>query len=95
MLNALNTKSSVVVDARARRWYDGDPTGNPRDGHIAGALNIPYPDMIDSTNSFKPADALREILTGRPEKEKEVVSIALSGKQPVWFTWLAVHWVIK
>jgi len=25
--------------------------GNPRDGHIAGAKNIPYPDLIDPNNS--------------------------------------------
>ena len=81
VLNALNTKSSVVVDARARRWYDGDPTGNPRDGHIAGALNIPYPDMIDSTNSFKPADVLERNFTSVvPEREKEVVVYCFIGQ---------------
>jgi len=40
----LNSTSAVIVDARMKKFYDGEPVGNPRDGHIAGAKNIPYPD---------------------------------------------------
>lgn len=81
VLNVLNTKSAEVVDARAKRWYDGDPTGNPRDGHIAGAKNIPYPDMIDSTNSIKPADALeRKFTTVVPDKQIELVVYCFIGQ---------------
>jgi thiosulfate/3-mercaptopyruvate sulfurtransferase len=79
--NALQTKSSEVVDARAKRWYDGDPTGNPRDGHIAGAKNIPYPDMIDSTNTVKPAAILENnFTTVVPDKQKEVVVYCFIGQ---------------
>ncbi|MBK7434782.1 MAG: sulfurtransferase [Chitinophagaceae bacterium] len=81
VLNALNGQSSVVVDARVKRFYDGDATGNPRDGHITGALNIPYPDMIDSLNRFKPADQLgmnfQKVLPGI---EKEVVVYCFIGQ---------------
>jgi thiosulfate/3-mercaptopyruvate sulfurtransferase len=81
VLNALNTKSSEVVDARAKRWYDGDPTGNPRDGHITGAKNIPYPDMIDSTNSIKPVSILENnFSTIVPDKNKEVVVYCFIGQ---------------
>lgn len=81
VLNALNTKSSEVVDARAKRWYDGDPTGNPRDGHIAGAKNIPYPDMVDSTNSIKPVSMLeKNFTTVVPDKNKEVVVYCFIGQ---------------
>jgi len=81
VLNALNTKSSEVVDARAKRWYDGDPTGNPRDGHISGALNIPYPDMVDSTNSIKPVSVLeKNFTTVVPDKNKEVVVYCFIGQ---------------
>jgi thiosulfate/3-mercaptopyruvate sulfurtransferase len=79
--NALQTKSSEVVDARAKRWYDGDPTGNPRDGHITGAKNIPYPDMIDSTNTFKPVEMLeKNFTTVVPDKQKEVVVYCFVGQ---------------
>lgn len=79
--NALSTNNSEVVDARLKRWYDGDPTGNPRDGHITGAKNIPYPDMIDSTNSFKPTELLEKNFTGVvPDKNKEVVLYCFIGQ---------------
>lgn len=81
VLNALNTKSVEVVDARAKRWYDGDPTGNPRDGHISSAKNIPYPDMVDSTNSIKPVPILEKNFTAVvPDKNKEVVVYCFIGQ---------------
>ncbi len=81
VLNALNTKSSEVVDARAKRWYDGDPTGNPRDGHISGAKNIPFPDMVDSTNSIKPVSIVeKNFTTVVPDKSKEVVVYCFIGQ---------------
>ncbi|HLF45555.1 MAG TPA: rhodanese-like domain-containing protein [Chitinophagaceae bacterium] len=81
VLNALNTNSSELVDARLKRWYDGDPTGNPRDGHISGAKNVPYPDMIDSTNTFKNAEVLSKNFTSVvPEKNKEVIVYCFIGQ---------------
>ncbi|MGQ0738342.1 MAG: sulfurtransferase [Bacteroidota bacterium] len=79
--NALETKSSEVVDARLKRWYDGDATGYPRDGHITGAKNIPYPDMIDSTNTFKSNEVLEKNFTSVvPDKQKEVVVYCFIGQ---------------
>lgn len=81
VLKALQDQSSIVVDARVKRFYDGDPTGNPRDGHITGALNIPYPDMVDSLNQFKPTEQLgmnfQKVLPG---KEKEVIVYCFIGQ---------------
>jgi thiosulfate/3-mercaptopyruvate sulfurtransferase len=79
--NALQTKSSEVIDARLKRWYDGDPTGNPRDGHIASAKNIPYPDMVDSTNSIKATEVLeKNFTTVVPDKSKELVVYCFIGQ---------------
>lgn len=79
--NALQTQASEVVDARLKRWYDGDPTGYPRDGHITGAKNIPFPDMIDSTNSIKPDAVLEKNFTSVvPDKQKEVVVYCFIGQ---------------
>jgi thiosulfate/3-mercaptopyruvate sulfurtransferase len=81
VLRALQTKSSYVVDARMKRWYDGDATGNPRDGHITGALNIPYTDMIDSTSSIKTVEILQKNFTSVvPGKEKEIVTYCFIGQ---------------
>ena len=78
---SLQNKSVEVVDARAKRWYDGDPTGNPRDGHITGAKNIPYPDMIDSTNTLKPVEVLEKNFSSVvPDKQKELVVYCFIGQ---------------
>jgi len=78
---SLKTKSAEVVDARMKRFYDGDPTGNPRDGHISGALNLPYTDMIDSTNCIKPAETLlKNFQAVLPDKKKEVVTYCFIGQ---------------
>ena len=79
VLKTLN--SGVVVDARMQRFYDGDPTGNPRDGHITGAKNIPYPDMVDAANMFKSNDQLQAYFTPVvPDKHKEVVAYCFIGQ---------------
>jgi thiosulfate/3-mercaptopyruvate sulfurtransferase len=81
VLNSLKTKSAEVVDARMKRFYDGDPTGNPRDGHIAGALNLAYTDMIDSVNNIKPTEVLQKNFQAvLPDKNKEVVTYCFIGQ---------------
>jgi thiosulfate/3-mercaptopyruvate sulfurtransferase len=81
VLNSLQKRSADVVDARMKRFYDGDPTGNPRDGHIAGALNLPYTDMIDSTNSIKSIDVLSKNFSAVvPDKGKEIVTYCFIGQ---------------
>lgn len=79
--NALQMKSSEVVDARMKRWYDGEQTGNPRDGHITGAKNLPYTDMFDSTSTFKTVEVLEKIFSSVvPDKQKEVVLYCFIGQ---------------
>ena len=81
VLSALNTSTKLVVDARMKRWYDGDVTGNPRDGHITGAFNIPYPDMVDSANNIKPAAILeKNFSVVAPDKTKELVLYCFIGQ---------------
>ena len=81
VLQSLKTKSAEVVDARMKRFYDGDPSGNPRDGHIAGALNLAYTDMIDSTNNIKPTEVLlKNFQAVLPDKSKEVVTYCFIGQ---------------
>ncbi len=81
VLQSLHSDTAVVVDARMKRFYDGDLTGNPRDGHITGALNIPYTDMVDSLNLFKPMDQLEAYFTPVvPDKNKEIVTYCFIGQ---------------
>ncbi|NOT74104.1 MAG: sulfurtransferase [Cyclobacteriaceae bacterium] len=81
VLKDLNTGSGIIVDARMKRFYDGEPTGNPRDGHITGALNIPYSEMVDATNVFKPSDQLQSYFTPvSTDKSKEMVAYCFIGQ---------------
>lgn len=77
----LNGTSGVIVDARVKDIYDGAPSGYPRDGHIAGALNIPFTEMLDENNMFKPNEQLAAYFTPVvPDKNKEIVTYCFIGQ---------------
>jgi len=81
VLTTLKSDAGVVVDARAQRFYDGEPTGNPRDGHITGAKNIPYQEMVDqATNLYKAADQLATYFDPVASKDKEIVTYCFIGQ---------------
>ena len=81
VLTSLQSPLAVVVDARMKRFYDGDPTGNPRDGHITGAKNIPYPDLLDSSFQFKHINELISYFQPVvPDKKTEIVTYCFIGQ---------------
>jgi thiosulfate/3-mercaptopyruvate sulfurtransferase len=80
VLKTLQSDNGVVVDARIKRFFDGDPTGNPRDGHISGAKNIPYMDMMNKVNMFKPLDSLQAYFTPVATTDKELVTYCFIGQ---------------
>lgn len=78
---ALTGTDKMVVDARLKRFYDGDVTGNPRDGHITGALNLPYPDLLDSTMKFKPVQQLANYFNAvNKDRQKEMIGYCFIGQ---------------
>jgi thiosulfate/3-mercaptopyruvate sulfurtransferase len=80
VLKTLQSPNAFVVDARAQRFYDGETTGNPRDGHITGAKNIPYAEMVDANNMFKPNDQLLTYFSPVASKDKELVAYCFIGQ---------------
>ena len=81
VMKTLQTPNNVVVDARAKNFYDGDPAGYPRNGHIAGAKNIPFMQMVDASNTFKPSDSLQRYFAPVvPDKKSEVVAYCFIGQ---------------
>lgn len=80
VLKTLKSENALVVDARATRFYDGEPTGNPRDGHITGAKNIPYMDLVDANNLYKPLPELQNYFTPVASKDKELVVYCFIGQ---------------
>ncbi len=74
-------QSGVVVDARAPRFYDGEPTGYLRNGHITGAKNIPYSELVSNSNKFKAVDSLQNYFTPIVlDKKNEVVAYCFIGQ---------------
>jgi thiosulfate/3-mercaptopyruvate sulfurtransferase len=82
VLKTMNSDKGVIVDARAKEYYDGAPVGNPRDGHIKGALNIYYQNMLDpKTYVFKTVDSLSYYFSPVvPDKKKEIVTYCFIGQ---------------
>jgi thiosulfate/3-mercaptopyruvate sulfurtransferase len=59
--NHLQRPGVVVIDARHDHFYNGTQQGSSRSGHIPGAKNIPYGEMIDSTGHFRSTAELRSL----------------------------------
>ena len=59
----LNQPAVTIIDARNHEFYNGSQSdGNPRSGHIPGATNLVYLDVVDQDNNkFKSPDALKEL----------------------------------
>ena len=63
-LNAHRTDPGLVIlDARLPEFYTGENSGQmPRAGHIAGAWNLPFPNLLTPTKQFIPRKQLAEHL---------------------------------
>ena len=80
VLATLKSDKGFVVDARNKNFYDGDPTGNPRDGHITGARNIPFTEMVDATNKFKSREEIQAYFSPVASPDKELVTYCFIGQ---------------
>lgn len=80
VLKTLKSEDGIVVDARAKIYYDGEPVGNPRNGHIAGAGNIFYGDLINAENKIKPSEELQNYFTPVASKDQKIVTYCFIGQ---------------
>jgi len=68
----LNQPGVVILDARAPKFYSGAEAGSmPRAGHIPKARNIPFSSVVEDSNKFKSAAALREIFNAAGVKSDD------------------------
>jgi thiosulfate/3-mercaptopyruvate sulfurtransferase len=86
----LSEPATTIVDAREARFFKGEGGGQPRPGHIPGAVNVPYVSLLDGSR-IKDEAALREIFTAAGVKPgTEVVSYCHIGQQAS-LVWLAAR----
>lgn len=78
---ALAMASSTLVDARGRKGYQGN-SDDKRSGHIPGALNLPWSDLLDdSSGRFLEAESLQYVLDQQLPtwRQRPVISSCGSG----------------
>ena len=81
VVKTMQSPSNVIIDARPKNVFDGAPAGYLRDGHIAGAKNIYFGNMVDAANVFKPLDSLQNYFNPVvPNKNSEVVVYCYIGQ---------------
>lgn len=72
----LRDRSVKIIDARNAGYYDGsDPGSYPRPGHIQGARNIPYTNILDENNKFRDEASLRKLFTEAGVKPYDTVVV--------------------
>jgi thiosulfate/3-mercaptopyruvate sulfurtransferase len=80
--DAADSAANVVVDARQRERYLGEPNAlDPRAGHIPGARSLPARESLDAAGRFLPVEDLRRRLAavGIDKPDTPVVSSCGSG----------------
>jgi thiosulfate/3-mercaptopyruvate sulfurtransferase len=66
MLANVGAQAELVLDARATGRFAGttpEPRAGMRSGHIPGARNLPYTELLAADQTMLPPDALRDRLT--------------------------------
>lgn len=92
---AMEQKSAVLVDVRSNDEFTGkilSPPGLPetcqRGGHIPGAKNIPWAQACNDDGTFKSAEDLEALYTGRGvTRENPVIAYCRIGERSshTWF----------
>lgn len=82
--NALEKKREQVLDARSAGRFKGvdpEPRQGLRGGHMPGAINVPYTDLLDpKSKTVLPADRLAQVFSGAGvDLKKPIVTSCGSG----------------
>ncbi|MDQ0207778.1 sulfurtransferase [Alkalicoccobacillus murimartini] len=79
VLQRIGREDSVIIDARAPKRYSGatEPL-DAKGGHIPGAINYFWEDLLDDSGNWKKGEALAEHFHGLP-RDKELIVYCGSG----------------
>ena len=76
----------VIVDARTREEYLGTKSSRlPREGHIPGAVNIPWNQFYEADGTVKTPEAVCDIVgQSKVHRDQEVVAYCTGGVRSAW-----------
>ena len=97
VMDAIEREASLV-DVRTPEEYRGEILAPPgwnegvqRGGHIPGAVNVPWSQVVDSEGRFRSADELREIYDDAGiESTDEIITYCRIGERSA-LTWFVLH----
>lgn len=77
LLDHLNDREQVIIDARAENRFKGlvdEPRPGLRSGHIPGSKNLPYTDLLYNGKMRDPNELKEKIQSINPENKKLIFS---------------------
>src|SRR6185437_3832623 len=89
----LRSPGIVLVDARTRALYTGAELEGPeRRGHIPGAINIPYTEVMANDGKMLPAEDLRALFDRAGVHRGELAVVYCHSGNKAALVYLAARW---
>ncbi len=83
VLDAVEAEDGFIIDARAAARFDGEaaePVAGLLGGHMPGAINIPFAEVLDENHRFRDVETLRVIFDRHGiSADKPVITSCGSG----------------
>ncbi|WP_353094870.1 sulfurtransferase [Tissierella praeacuta] len=78
---ASNLDKFVIIDVRGKDEYNGATNfGEPKGGHLPGAINIPFNEFLNKDGTLKTAKEIKDILDANGiNKDDEIVTYCTAG----------------
>lgn len=84
----LQTAQATIIDVREPREFDGStPYGEPRAGHIPGAVHFYYRELLDENGKILPRSAiLAKLQTKGISPNTQIIAYCTAGVRAGWLT---------
>lgn len=80
VIEAVKSKSGIIVDARAAEMYNADPMAPRKLSHIPGAISLPYKELLGKNQKVLDLPELHSVLTkSRVDLSKKMIVYCQRG----------------